>query len=287
MDTHHWLQFGDDSRSQTSESGSDDDLPYPEPLPRSAFLAPDFSPQTYLSTLHNRHQTLEDLRSELRARSQLLSRELLDLVNGNYQDFLGLGRSLRGGDERVEEVRVGLLGFRKEVDGVRKAVRDKEDKVGELVDERAEIRKQVALGRKLVDYEARLKALEELLVIETAGKDPLGREADLSDTEEDSDEDEDDGTLGISISKLRAHVLQFCIVQQAEKGLSEHPFIIAQSPRMMKVRNMLLLDLSTALQQAKSAGESGKERVMKIMKIYADMDESAEAVKVLKSLKAL
>jgi hypothetical protein len=49
----------------------------------------------------------------LRSRSQLLNKELLDLVNSNYQDFLNLGNSLHGGEEKVEEVRIGLLGFRK------------------------------------------------------------------------------------------------------------------------------------------------------------------------------
>ena len=79
---------------------------------------------------------------------------------------------------------------------------------------------------------------------------------------------------------------QWRLIQQCEKGVGEtHPFITAQAPRMMKVRNTLLLDLSTALQQAKGAGTSGADRVMKIMRIYADMEESAEAVKVLKSLK--
>lgn len=291
MYTDHWSsisQLSNDSHSQASgpfSSDSEDDLPYPVPLPRSAFLAPDFSPQTYLSTLHNRHQTLEDLRSELRSRSQLLSRELLDLVNSNYQDFLGLGRSLRGGDERVEEVRVGLLGFRKEAEGLRNSVVQREEEVRKSLDEKVQVRKQIALGRRLVDFEARLKALEELLVIETTGKDAIENgEVDVSDSEEESDEDEDDdGTLGVSISKIRRLVLHYRVVQEAEKGLDEHPFVAAQTPRMMKVRNTLLLDLSTALQQAKRAGAA--ERVMKVMKIYADMDESAEAVKVLKSLK--
>ncbi|KAF2646799.1 hypothetical protein P280DRAFT_464965 [Massarina eburnea CBS 473.64] len=277
-------------------SDSDDDnldtLPYPVPLPRSAFLSPSFTPSTYLSTLHNRHQTLEDLRSELRSRSQLLSRELLDLVNSNYQDFLGLGRSLKGGDEKVEEVRVGLLGLRKEVEVNKGTVAEREEEVKKLLGEKERVRRKIVLGRRLVEYDARLKALEELLVIETAGKPALANgdlDADSEDSEEseeDDDDEEDDGIVGVSIPKLRRHVLQYRIIQELEKGLDEHPFIAAQAPRMMKVRNTLLLDLSTALQQAKGAGKMGQDRVMKIMKVYADMEEPTEAVKVLKSLKA-
>jgi hypothetical protein len=74
------------------------------------------------------------------------------------------------------------------------------------------------------------------------------------------------------------------VIRVAEKELGAHPFVVAQVPRMAKVRSTLLLDLSTALRQAKTAGASG--RVMRIMKVYADMEEAGEAVKVLKGLKA-
>ncbi|KAF2467835.1 uncharacterized protein BDR25DRAFT_344602 [Lindgomyces ingoldianus] len=277
--------FGD-SNSSAGSDDDDDTLPFPAPLQRSDFLTPDFSPSNYLSSLRNRHQTLEDLRSELRSRSQLLSKELLDLVNSNYQDFLGLGRSLRSGDERVEEVRVGLLAFRKEVESVRAKVVEREECMKKLVDERVAIRKQIAVGRALVDYEARLALLEGQLMVETAGNSAMTNGYDdFSDSDEDSDDEE--GSYLVSVSKLRRHVQKYLLIQEISKGIGEdHPFITSQAPRMTKVRNTLLLDLSTALQQAKSAGVSGAARVMKVMKVYADMDEAAEAVKVLKSLKS-
>jgi hypothetical protein len=265
-------------------------LPYPAPLQRNDFLAPNFDPSKYLSTLHNRHQTLEDLRSELRARSQLLSKELLDLVNANYQDFLGLGQSLKSGDEKVEEVRVGLLGFRKEVESVRSKVIEREEEAKKAVEERVAIRKQIAVGRALVDYETRLALLEGKLMVESAGKHRPNGVQDESESEEDTDEDEDedeeDGTYSMSISKLRRNVEQYRLIQEISKKVGEeHPFIVTQAARMIKVRNTLILDLNTALRQAKSPSGTNANRVMKIMKIYADMDESAEAVKLLQTLK--
>lgn len=212
-------------------------------------------------------------------------------MNSNYQDFLGLGRSLRNGDEKVEEVRVGLLGFRKEVEAVRKVVGERDEEVQKLVKERERIRKGIAVGRNLVEYEQRLKSLEEWLLVETAGKPTVGvNEDEVSDSEEEEEEEDDDedeeGRYSMSLPKLKKHVLQYRLIQEIGKGVGEqHPFIVAQAPRLTKVRNTILLDLSTALQQAKAAGSSGT-RVVKIMKIYADMDESTEAVKVLKSLKA-
>ncbi|KAF2276530.1 uncharacterized protein EI97DRAFT_467203 [Westerdykella ornata] len=280
--------FSGSNSSHASDDDDDDSLPYPAPLQRSDFLALDFDPSQYLSSLRNRHQTLEDLRSELRSRSQLLSKELLDLVNANYQDFLGLGRSLRSGDEKVEEVRVGLLGFRKEVETVRAKVLEREEEVKRALDERVAIRKQIATGRALIDYEARLALLEEQLKVDGAGKTQVHADEDVSDSEEESDEDgdDDDGAYSVSIAKLRRTVEQYRLIQEIGKGVGqEHPFITAQAPRMAKLRNTLILDLKTALQQAQTARKQGSDRVMKIMKIYAEMDESAEAVKVLKALK--
>jgi len=285
------LQFGDDSRSASSDNDNDDEdnlstLPFATPLRRSDFLAPNFSPATYLSTLHNRHQTLEDLRSELRSRSQLLSKELLDLVNSNYQDFLNLGNSLHGGEEKVEEVRVGLLGFRKEVDGLAGVVGKREEGVGELLQERRDVRAKIDLGRRLIDYDARLKELEAELLIETAGHETIILGEEVSDSEDEEDEDEEEEGYGVSVAKLRRNVVHYRLVLALQKELGEHPFVAAQAARIAKVRSTLLMDLSTALQQAKTANKSDAGRVMKIMKIYADMEESAEAVKVLKTLKS-
>jgi hypothetical protein len=91
----------------------------------------------------------------------LLSKELLDLVNSNYQDFLNLGNSLNGGEEKVEEVRVGLLGFRKEVDGLKKVVDEREQEVGSLLEERRDARVKIELGRRLIDYDARTSTPRE------------------------------------------------------------------------------------------------------------------------------
>jgi hypothetical protein len=230
------------------------------------------------------------LRSELRSRSQLLSKELLDLVNSNYQDFLNLGNSLHGGEEKVEEVRVGLLGFRKEVDGLKRLVDEREHEAGTLLGERRDVRVKIELGRRLIDYDARLRELEQDLDINSGANHVNNGEDDVSDSEDDEDEnseddDDDDASYGVSMTKLRRNVMQYRLIQELEKSLNNHPFVAAQTTRMAKVRSTLLLDLSTATQQARNAGKAGLGRVVSIMKMYADMEQAAEAVKVLKSLK--
>lgn len=252
----------------------DDDidmLPYPGELPRNDFLAPDFDPQTYLSTLRNRHQTLEDLRSDLRQRSQLLNKELLDLVNGNYEEFLSLGGDLKGGEEKVEGVRVGLLGFQREVEGIKKGVRERADEVGQLVKERKEIRHDVALGRSLLEVHERLIELEESL-----GINPRDEEEDL----DDEDEDEDAIVGGVQLKKLQTHSQQYILITRMMERLgASHPFLVAQGSRLEQISRTILLDLAAALKQAKKASP---DAILPVLKIYGDIGAEEEGVKVLK-----
>ena len=87
------------------------------------------------------------------------------MVNENYQDFLSLGSSLRGGEDKVEEVRLALLGFRRDVDGLRGKVDGRRREVAALVDQRRKIRKEIQSGRRILMLDARLCELERNLMI--------------------------------------------------------------------------------------------------------------------------
>ncbi|MCJ1287623.1 hypothetical protein MMC26_006975 [Xylographa opegraphella] len=272
--------------SDTSNSDDDTPLPYPKPLARSAFLTPDFSPTGFLSSLHNRHQTLEDLRSELRTRSQELNKELLDLVNDNYQDFLGLGGSLRGGEEKVEEVRVGLLGFKREVDTLKDKVEGRRKEVEGLLEERRAIAKEVRTGRELLEIDSRLEDLEERLMVGSNGAvNPAvnGDEDDFSTSESDDESDEDTPGTTIPLSRLRRRAQQFLYIKRlfAKTG-PEHPFLIKQEERMMRIRQTILLDLSSALLQAVGQDDFSSKRTLNILGIYRDIGESGEALTAIR-----
>ncbi|KAH6692089.1 oligomeric golgi complex component, COG2-domain-containing protein [Leptodontidium sp. MPI-SDFR-AT-0119] len=282
--------FGGTSGSVSSDD--EDNLPYPEALPRSDFLAPTFSAPAYLSTLSERHQTLEDLRSDLRERSQALSKELLDLVNTNYEQFLSLGSDLKGGEEKVEDVRVGLLGFKRGIEDVRGKVRERRGEVEGLLGEKKGVSKQIALGRKLLEVDERLEELEDRLMVASLGKTVDGSEEDSWSDSEDEDEDDEElavaaGAGGTSTKKLQRLVVDCRRVEALTENIGkEHPFIVAQQSRIIRVRNTILLDLSTALKQTAVIGESGKTRLIKILSIYREFGADAEAVKVLRDLKS-
>lgn len=281
--------FDGDSGS-ISSADDEDNLPYPEVLPRGDFLAPNFDAPTYLSTLSERHQTLEDLRSDLRERSQALSKELLDLINVNYEQFLSLGSDLRGGEERVEDVRMGLLGFKRGVEEVRSKVSERGWGVDRLLEEKMRVGKQISVGRKLLEADARLDELEEKLMVSSLGRSDISAAEESWSASEDEDEEDEGGAdhngAGTSTWKLQSLAHDYRQVEHLQSSIGcHHPYIISQEARMVRVRNTLLLDLGTALKQADPASNLSRSRLLSILKIYSQMDESAEAIKVLKSLR--
>ncbi|MCJ1335873.1 hypothetical protein MMC09_001147 [Bachmanniomyces sp. S44760] len=283
MATMNRFYFGG---SDSSGSDLDDDnLPYPKPLTRSSFLTADFDPINFLSSLHNRHQTLEDLRTELRTRSQELNKELLDLVNDNYQDFLSLGSSLEGGEEKVEEVRVGLLGFKREIDGINGKVEERRKEVENRLKERRRVRREVHTGRALLEVDQRLEELEERLALvsdPTNGEYVNGqKDAEFSDSEDDSEDAESGQT--VPVTRLQKRVQQYIYLKRlVDRTGPQHPFLMKQEERMMRVRQTLLLDLSSALKQTNGSDDHEKYAILEIVRLYGDMGESSDAIEVLK-----
>lgn len=264
-------------------SDDDDDLPFPEPLPRSAFLASDFTPSELLSSLTSRHQTLYDLRTELTQRSQQIASELETLVNNEYQSFLGLGADLKGGEEKVQEIKLGVLGYVKGVEGVRNIVRDREQNVRGLLKERQSVRKDVGYAQALLSVSERVAELEVSLALRE------GIAQDWSEEEDDDDDDaeeEDDLGAVLNLTRLKRLVQEFLSTKnQIERlGGSAQPFLAKLEERLQKIRQTLLIDLGTALKQAKALSIKGSGRLVKILALYNDMNEPTEAMKILKQL---
>jgi len=288
------LGDSDESASDFDEDSSG--LPFPQPLARTSFLAHDFDPATFLSTLTNRHQSLEDLRQELRGLEQSLNKELLDLVNENYQDFLSLGTALRGGEEKIEGVKVGLLSFQRDVQSIRDKIEARRCEMEELLNEKRQLRTHADIGKDLLDYADRVEELEHRLMI-TDRSSPVGGAPafDESDTESDifsrdggdSDDDElEDGTAPVSLKRLERHVQKYVFLSSIATRVGEqHPFLIAQRPRAAKVKSTVLLDLKAALEQASQAGKNRDARTMAILRLYKLMGEDVSAIAALKGLK--
>ncbi|KAG5957643.1 hypothetical protein E4U57_001839 [Claviceps arundinis] len=270
--------------SDSSDSSDDDDapLPFPAALPRSDFVVDDFEPAAYLSALPHRHQTLEDLRSDLRDRSAVISAELLELVNANYTAFLSLGSELKGGDEKVGDVKVALLGFRRAVEEVKAKVARKKGEARQLNDELRLVRGHIEEGRKMLELDDRLAMLEKRLAL-----DSLPGGGGAGDwTSDSSDVDESDsaaGLVGSSPGRLLQSATQCGEAILLKEALDQdHPFVIKLEERLTRCRSTLLLDLGNALKEARGAGAEGHNRILKFLAIYRLLDAQSEAVRFLR-----
>lgn len=205
-------------------------------------------------------------------------------MNENYSDFLSLGSSLQGGEEKVEEVRVGLLGFRRDVEGLKGKVEGRRREVEGLVEERKRIREEVQLGRGLLEVEEKVEELEARLMVASSREHTQKDEEDagISDSDEESEED----TNRVPTSRLKRHAQRFLYIQQLVERIGpEHPFLVKQEERILRLRQTVLLDLSNALKQMPSSSDEDKERLMRILGIYRDLGASGEALKVLRERK--
>ena len=247
------FEGSDDSGSEFDGNGSS--LPFPKPLARSSFLEPDFDPTTFLANLSDRYQTLEDLRNELRELSQSLSKELLDLVNDNYQDFLSLGSTLRGGDERVEEIRVRLLGFHRDLKSVRHNVEQRRENVAALIDEKRRMMKHIQMGKSLLELADQIEDLEAGLMIGATRDESLaGSNGQSRVLLDDSDEDVEE--YGMSTHRLERHVEQYLILNLLLGRYSPtQPYILNQIDRINGIKSALSLDLEGALKHCRSVQE--------------------------------
>lgn len=200
-------------------------------------------------------------------------------MNGNYEEFLGLGSDLKGGEEKVEGVRVGLLGFQREVKTIQNSVRARAGEVGKLLQEKKVIRREAVLGRNLLEVSERLEDLEESLGIKpTAG--------DVGELDDEDEDEVDDASASAShrsfyLGRLRRHTQQYLSITRTIDRLGpSHPFLQAQGDRLVQVSKTVLIDLATALRQAKSAQDP--DAMLAVTRMYGDIGAEEESIRVLK-----
>ena len=217
----------------------------------------------------------------------MLNKELLDLVNENYQDFLSLGSTLKGGEEKVEDVRVGLLGYQKDVFAVRERIDTRREEVKGLLDERRHLLGQAELGRALLEISERTDELEDTLMIgvDMASGGETPQDSDESGNESDDIEDIVSGTKGptpLSLKKLERQIQRYLLITTLSDHVgSQHPFVVQQRERILRIRTTLLLDLRTAVKEAKSGPAADGSKLLRLLRLYDEMNGRTDALSVL------
>lgn len=213
---------------------------------------------------------------------------------------------------------MGLLGFRRDVEGLKNKVQERRREVEELLDEKIRIGKQIQLGRGLLEVEGRIRELETRLMVKTSDHEDgdqgsrsrseheLNADTNLSEddgdgSEEEDDDDEPEFHLGpgvLSISQIKRHAERYIYIQKVVQRLGpQHPFLVRLQDRIIVLRQTILLDLNNALKAAAAIqsaaptgginNQDGGRGLIKVLAIYREMGEAEEALKILRERKRL
>ncbi|KAK9471275.1 oligomeric golgi complex component, COG2-domain-containing protein [Dipodascopsis tothii] len=260
-----------DSSDEDNDSLDGNGLPFPKPIQRQAFLQPEeFVVDKFLVSQH-RYQRLEDLHSQLSNWSRVLQQELVELINRDYVDFVGLGKSVSGGANNVENMKMGLISFQREIEGISNRLQKLVSEIDEAWQKKREIRKQENLARQLLTYNQRLGELEILLFIDSQAGG-LGA-VDL--------ETDEDFTSLTSLPRLRRVTQVYLYLKHISTRVpADHPFVVAQKARIDKVLATILNDLGNAVRECRTADDK-KAELIDVLALYRVLGEGGEATKAL------
>ena len=156
-----------------------------------------------------------------------------------------MGGSLKGGEDRVEEIRLALLGFRRDVGSMRSKLEGRRAEVAGLIRQRQKLRREIQVGRTLLAIDEGLQTLEESLMLERNSNEP----SVASDEDDENGGEPDDDPV---ISKLARCTEQHAAIRQTLRGIREdHPLRAEMNLRLVKIREALLLDLTNIMKQMK------------------------------------
>lgn len=205
---------------------------------------------------------------------------------------------MHGGEEKIEQVRVGLLSFQRDVEAIRYKVEARHKEMEQLLSEKKHLKDHANIARALLDFAERVEELEKRLMIDDArtrhpseSVEEIDTDSDLFGSEVDESEDEEQSggsetTPLVSLKRLQNHIQKYVFLTRLSARIGDdHPFFRNQQPRLSKIRATVLVDLKTALEQANHAGEKRDTKTLAVLRLYKLMGEDTSAVTALKNLK--
>jgi hypothetical protein len=173
---------------------------------------------------------------------------------------------LSGGEEKVEEVRVGLLGFQRELGLIRSKVESRRDDVAQLLENKRKLKQEIKLGRALLEIAERIEDLEGHLMIADASQKRLQNGLPDGSTNDeaafDSFIDDSDDASSVSndrprVRRLERLIEQYLIIRVLIRRHDVghpyhdvgHPFMLALEQRLHQIQLTLQLDIEATMKQ--------------------------------------
>ena len=148
---------------------------------------------------------------------------------------------------------------------------EKEEEMEQALTEKEGVMRESLVGRGLLEVHERLGELEE----------GMGIAEGLDDDDEDELVDVEGSAEMAGLRRLNGFAGQYVLVMRmVDRFGPEHPFLVAQRPRMEELEKVLLLDLAAALRNGKKEGQT--DVVLGLLRIYRMLGAEADGVRVLK-----
>ena len=174
---------------------------------------------------------------------------------------------MKGQGEKVEELRVGVMGVRREVEQARNTLAEREQEVGRALEERKAVSREIETARRLLAWEDRINRLEARLE---------GGEVEW-DSEEASDEDESEGRLEWLKRRVRDHGE---VKRDAERLDMDHPFVGGQFGRVVNCGDSIRAELRNELKERKNTSDDSG--LLDCLSLLGKVGGEREGVKLVK-----
>ncbi|CAN6674291.1 hypothetical protein TRVA0_051S00562 [Trichomonascus vanleenenianus] len=137
-----------------------DGLPEIVPITQDSFSGENFSVEGFLND-HHKYQTLDDLQRQMRKWKGILDQQLVDTINSDYGKFVELGRSLAGAEPKLQDVKMEVLGFERQVGHARDTLQSNVTEMDRLLHAKRDVTAKKNHVKSLMAYAKRLSYLEQ------------------------------------------------------------------------------------------------------------------------------
>ncbi|KAJ3703523.1 hypothetical protein LUZ61_007228 [Rhynchospora tenuis] len=196
----------------------------------AAFLSSDFSPSSYISSLRS-YVPLETLATELTSHLTSLNSDLIDLVNRDYADFVGLGSRVAGAGAAAARIWAPLAELRSKVAALRGAA-----VATQLVELRAGMERHAAAAASRELLERMLDTFHVVSKVEKLIKELPTAPSDLAGAEVGSVAM--DGTLQNLESGNRSIITQSVLLERIASEMNRLKFYIGDKKNLPFIENM-------------------------------------------------
>lgn len=155
------------------------DFPYPVSISRDDFQGATIEADAFLFKNH-RFTSVDSLIKDLTQLSNSLSQELLDLVNNDYNDFIELGKSINGGLDLINSIKVDLKSFNAELLSLKTSLISSRDTASQALHHRKLLLELKSTIKLVLLLNEQVNNFETLLAVEP--RQPTGAASDTKAT---------------------------------------------------------------------------------------------------------